>query len=221
MCQNVAAGRDQRRVGLREEELLRRFVACREAGNVADATRWWDELAAAGFERVRVMVDRRAGRYGFSYDEREEAVSLALRKLWERMGTTFVGTTMGEYVNAMKQLVEYACQQVQRAAAQRRERETTFDPWAPDDEAGNPDWKGNRSAQERWRRDAEKGEAAEFIAWAVPQLEERRRRVMERSLDGVKAPEIAGELGVSMANLYQLRSRALKDLAKLRGDWES
>ncbi len=50
--------------------------------------------------------------------------------------------------------------------------------------------------------------------------DERQRVVVERTLDGVPAAEIAGELGVGMDNLYQLRSRGLRDLATLKERYE-
>ena len=51
----------------------------------------------------------------------------ALVKLWRNVVTTFEGTTMGEWVNATKRLVDFACQDVQRQAARRSGRETSLD----------------------------------------------------------------------------------------------
>jgi DNA-directed RNA polymerase specialized sigma24 family protein len=218
----VAAGPDQRGVGLRDEELLRRFVTCREAGDGDGARHWWVRLVEANFDRVRGLVDLRAGRYGLSADEREEAVQLALVKLWRNMVRTFKGTSMGEWVNSTKQLVEFACQEVQRRAARRTEHETSFDAGAADPELANPGWKGDELAQQRHRRDEEQQDASSFVGWALPQLgNDRRRLVVERTLDGVPAEDIAGELDVSIANLYALRSRGLKDLAKLRDRYDA
>jgi DNA-directed RNA polymerase specialized sigma24 family protein len=207
-------------VGLRDEELLRRFVACREAGDGDGALHWWSRLVEARFDLVRFLVDRRAGRFGFSADEREEAVQRSLVKLWNKMLHSFQGTTMGEWVNSTKSLVEVVCLDVQRDAAKRTGRETSFD--VADPERTNPDWKGAAKAEETYRRDAEKGEAEGFIAWALPQIDdERRRLVLEQTLDGVPAEEIATELGVSMANLYAIRSRGIKDLRRLRDRYEA
>src|SRR4051794_1648443 len=166
------------------------------------------------------MVDLRARRYSLSPDERQEATQKALVKLWRNMGHTFRGTTMGEFVNATYSLVDVVCKDVQRAAARRTSREASFD--VADPERTNPDWKGDEAAQERHRRDAQKGEAADFVGWALPQIDdERRRLVLERTLDGVPAETIAAELDVSMANVYAIRSRAVKDLRKLKDRYES
>src|SRR4051812_14928010 len=151
------------------------------------------------------MVDLRARHYGLDADERQEATQRALVKLWNNMVRTFRGTTMGEYVNATKQLVEFACADVQRDAARRTERETRLED---DPDSPHPDWKVDELAHQDDRRAAERKDAADFVAWAVPQLEnERRRRVVERTLDDARAEEIAAELDVTMDNLYALRSR--------------
>jgi RNA polymerase sigma factor (sigma-70 family) len=167
------------------------------------------------------MVDLRAGRYGFSADEREEAVQRALVKLWRNMVRSFKGTSMGEWVNSTRSLVEVVCMDVQRDAARRTGRETSFDAGAADPEKTNPGWKGDDLAHQRHRRDEERGEASGFIEWALPQIaDERRRLVLERTLDGVPAEDIAAELDVTTVNLYKIRSRAIEDLGKLRGEWD-
>jgi RNA polymerase sigma factor (sigma-70 family) len=211
----MAASRDQPNV--RDEELLRRFVACRDDGDGDGARHWWNRLAEASFDRVRGMVDNRAYHYGFSHDEREEAVQRALVKLWQNMVHSFRGATMGEFVLATKSLVEFACMDVQRDAARRTEREKRL---SGDPEKPHPEYDSDEVAQQRHRRDAEKREAEEFVGWALPQVKnERYRRVLELTLDGVPAERIAAELDVTMTNLYQLRSRGLKELGKLRDRW--
>jgi DNA-directed RNA polymerase specialized sigma24 family protein len=51
--------------------------------------------------------------------------------------------------------------------------------------------------------------------------DERMRVVLERSREGAPAKEIAEELGVSMNNLYKLRERGIKDLARLKEQWDA
>jgi RNA polymerase sigma factor (sigma-70 family) len=201
---------------------LRRFVACRDTGDAAGAHRAWAELVTANLDRVRGMVALwgRGGR--LSADEQEDAVQLAMVKLWRNMVETFEGTSMGEWVNAARTCTTYACLDVQRAAAIRSAREAPLEDRGGDEEEDRPAWRLAEAARREQRRERERAEAREFVAWALPQLaDERRRLVLERTLDGVPAEEIAAELGVEMGNLYQLRSRGLKDLARLRERWDA
>jgi RNA polymerase sigma factor (sigma-70 family) len=206
-----------------DEQLLRRFVACRDDGDGDGALRCWGELVERNHDRVRALVDLwgRDGR--LSEDERQEATQAALIRLWRKMVHTFEGTTMGEWVNATKTLVDFACRDVQRAAALRSRREASLDRSRVDDEGdvtGAYDARLAELAHEQHRRTGERAEAADFLAWALPRIDdERRRLVLERTLDGTSAEDLAAELDVSMANLYQLRSRGVKELARLHAEW--
>jgi RNA polymerase sigma factor (sigma-70 family) len=217
----VARGSDPGTAGARGEGALRRFVACRDAGDAAGARRAWAELVTENLDRVRGMVALwgRGGR--LSPDEQEDAVQLAMVKLWRNMVETFAGTSMGEWVNAARACTTFACLDVQRAAATRSAREAPLDDRGGDEES-RTEWRLGEAARREERREGERAEAREFVAWALPQVaDERRRLVLERTLDGVPAEEIAAELGVEMGNLYQLRSRGLKDLARLRERWDA
>ncbi len=59
-----------------------------------------------------------------------------------------------------------------------------------------------------------------FLDWAVPQLSPQRRAVIELDRAEVPVEEIQRRLGVSRDVVYASRSRALKDLAKLREEYE-
>lgn len=192
----------------RDEERLKRFVAHRDAGAVAAARREWEALVEANFDRIAGLVTLQA-RGKLSPFERDEAVQRAIVKIWRNMVSTFEGTSVGEFVNAVRTCAGFAVIDVQREAARRAARETALD------EAAEYRW-GDVARQEH-RRDGERAEARDFVAWSLPQLSDQRQRlVVERSLDGVPAEEIAAELEVSLANLYQLRSRGLKRLAALK-----
>jgi len=197
-------------VATHDEEELRRFVAARRAGDAAAAERHWTALVEANFDRVRGFVDLWARGGRLSPDEREDATSLALVKLWHNMVHTFEGATMGEWVKATRACAEFACRDVQRRAAQAHARTAPL----AEDEAG--EWRLAELAREHARRAEEAGEARSFLDWALPRLDPRRRAVLELTLEGVPADEIADRLDLSMPNLYQLRSRGLRDLAKLK-----
>jgi RNA polymerase sigma factor (sigma-70 family) len=195
-------------VAKHDEERLRRFVACRDAGDMAGARRAWEALVEANFDRVVAMVALQ-GRGRLSAQERDEAVQRAIVKVWRNMVSTFDGSSVGEWVNAVRTCAGFACADVQREAARRSAREAALDEQA--------EYRWREVAESEHRREAERADARGFVEWGLPQLRDKRRRlVIERSLDGVPAEEIAAELAVSLPNLYQLRSRGLKDLAKLK-----
>jgi RNA polymerase sigma factor (sigma-70 family) len=195
-------------VAKHDEERLRRFVACRDAGDVAGAHREWEALVESNFDRIAGFVALQA-RGRLSPQERDDAVQRAIVKVWRNMVSTFEGTSVGEWVNAVRTCAGFAVVDVQREAARRSQRETALD------EAQEYRW--SHVADQEHRRDGERADARDFVAWSLPQMHDARQRtVIERSLDGVPAEEIAADLAVSLPNLYQLRSRGLKDLAKLK-----
>src|SRR4051812_40970568 len=196
-------------LGAPGETALARFVAARDAGDAAGAGAAWEELLTLNVDRVRAMVALwgRGGR--LSADEREDAVQRALVRVWRNMAGTFAGSSPGEWVNAVRTCVGYACLDVQREAAGRSGREAPLE-------------EGDVVAHVSHARAEERADAVDFLAWALPLVDdERRRLVLTRTLDGAPAAAIAAELGVEMGNLYQLRSRGLKDLARLREQWEA
>ena len=65
------------------------------------------------------------------------------------------------------------------------------------------------------------GERQAFLDWAVPQLSAKRRAVIELDRADVPVEEMQERLGVSRDVVYASRSRAIKDLAKLRDEYES
>lgn len=195
-------------LGDRSEGVLATFVAARDAGDGPAAVAAWEELLALNVDRVRGMVALWGSGGRLSADEREDAVQRALVKLWRNMIGTFAGSSMGEWVNAARTCVGYACLDVQREAAVRSQRTAPIEA-------------GDSVAEAAHRRGEERADAAGFLAWALPRVEdERRRLVLTRTLDGAPAAAIAAELGVEMGNLYQLRSRGLKELARLRREWD-
>ena len=217
----MPGGADQGSVGLRDEQLLRKFVACRDAGDGDGALHWWGRLVEANLDRVRGMVDVRASRYGLSADEREEAVQRALVKLWHKMVATFRGTTMGEWVNATKQLVEFVCMDVQRRAAKQSARETSLDARGDDPDDDGADWLGDELALQWYARRGgarrrgclrRLGAAADRRRPPAPGARAHARRRHRRR---TSPPSWT----VSMANLYAIRSRAVKDMRKLHDRW--
>ncbi len=222
----MEAGRDPSSVPRHDEHTLRRFLAARRAGDAAGARRWWDELVRDNFDRVRGMVILRS-RGHLSAVEQEEALQRALIKLSNNMIHTFNGSSMGEWVNATKTLVFGACVDTQRrekAASGHRARLDATDDSG--DETGQLDRTVYRALEEQ-RREQEADEqdadddaqARDFLDWAVPRLSDKRRAVIELDRQDVPCEDIQKRLGVSRDVVYASRSRALKDLAKLREEY--
>jgi hypothetical protein len=156
--------------------------------------------------------------------------SAALIRIANNMIATFRGSSMGEWVESTRRLIKFACIDTQRRAAVRSKHERSLDEAASEDDL---DDRGRWDAQvyeaiEGRRREAEALEAdaealAEhqaFLDWAVPQLSPKRRAVVELDRDDVPVEEIQARLAVSRDVVYASRSRALKDLAKLRERYE-
>jgi len=193
-----------------DDEHLRRFLACRDAGDEAGARAAWEALLTAEWPRIKGIVDVQEAL--FTRDERDEALSIAAGKLWKGMITSFRGTSKGEWVNAVRRCVWFAAQQVQRDAAKRKARE----------ELGLGDDEGAGWRYDKFAREQEKAAATDFVAWAVPQIpDERQRHVVRQTLEGASSDEIMAELGISRDNLYKLRQRGHEALAKLKEQWDA
>src|SRR4051812_45368725 len=182
--------------------------------------RWWEELVIDFHDRMDGFVaTAHLGR--LDADEHDLAVQLALTRFATKLVRTFKGTSMGELVNASKTLATHICIDVQRAAVRLSSKETlSLDAGWHDEETGTPNW----DADEAWLRhdrDERSAEVVDFLAWALPQLDEARRRVLELTFEGAEVAEIMDDLGISRDNAYQLRSRGFKDLAKLKQEYDN
>lgn len=165
--------------------------------------RWWDELVVDFYDRMDGFVAL-THRGRLDADEHELAVHNALIKFSTRLIETFRGVSTGELVNATRTLCVGVCIDVQRSSMRAR---------------GGPALEEATTAAESARRydEAERAtEVRDFLAWALPQLGEDRRRVLELTFHGAQLPEIMEELGITQANAYQRRSRGMRDLAKLK-----
>ena len=217
----MAARSDPPRVGRHDDEHLRRFLAARTRGDAAEMRRWWDELVIDFFDRMDGFVSV-AHKGRLDHHEHELAVQMSMARFSERLISTYEGVSMGELVNACRTLARGICIDVQRAEARGHKRAASFDAgWSADaEERPTPSWE----ADEAWHRleRAQRGaEIRDFLDWALPEIAEDRRRVLELSFEGASIPEICAELGISEANAYQRRSRAFKDLKRLKERYDA
>jgi hypothetical protein len=208
-------------VGRHAEEHLRRFVAARTRADAADMRRWWEELVIDFFDRMDGLVYA-AHRGRLDGDEHETAVSLSLARFSKNLVATFEGGSMGELVNACKTLARGICMDVQRGSMRRhRDEAASLDrAWDAPDGAAVPSWEAD-AAVERFERDQRSSEVRDFLSWALPQIAEDRRRVLELTFHGAELDEIAGALAISKDNAYQRRSRGMRDLGSLKRRYDA
>ena len=208
-------------MGRHDDEHLRRFLAARRDGDAVEMRRCWEELVISIFDRMDgIVAVTHQGR--LNDEEHELAVQLSLVRFSHRLIQTFAGTSMGELVNATKTLARGICIDVQRKAERDGRRSRSLDAgWDADaDERPSTAWEADE-ALARFERDEQDADSQGFLDWALPQLRDARRQVVEQTFYGAQLPEICEELGLSRDNAYQLRSRGLKDLAKLKEQYES
>lgn len=204
-----------------DDHHLREFIAARGRGDAAAMRRHWDELVIAFNDRMDGFVAlAHCGR--LDADEHEEAVQRAMVRFAQNLIHTYDGVSMGQLVNASMQLAEYICMDVQRAAM----RHPTTSADAGWEHAGeDPDPHGWEVARARKVFDdaTRAGEIRAFLEWALPQLPDQRREVVELTFfSRLSDREIAERLGTSPNNVQQLRSRGLRDLAKLyKEQWDA
>jgi DNA-directed RNA polymerase specialized sigma24 family protein len=205
-------------VGRHAEEHLRRFVKARAAGDAAGMRRWWEELVIDINDRMDGLVAA-AHKGRLDGAEHELAVQVAMIRFARNLVRTFEGSSMGQLINAAKTLAGYACMDVQREAiSQRGGTVASLDEgWdAPaGDERGPPAWQ-HAAAARAFERDEAARDASSFLDWALPQLPEGRRQVLELTFDGWELAGICEQLQITEANAYQRRSRGMKDLTKLK-----
>jgi RNA polymerase sigma factor (sigma-70 family) len=217
----VASDSDTRNVGKHDEEHLRRFLAARDQGDAAQMRGWWDELVLDFFDRMENVVDAtHAGR--LNDEEHELAVQLAMMRFSARLITTFRGSSIGELVNACHTLAHGICIDVQRSSMrQRRHGDRSLDAgWDAESNDPAPSWESDESLR-RFDQHQRADETREFLAWALPQVKEERRRVLEFTFHGAEVSEIAAELDITHDNAYQRRSRGMKDLKKLKEQFDA
>ena len=205
------------------DEHLRRFVAARDRGDAAQMRHYWDELVIDFFDRMDGFVAA-AHRGRLDDDEHELALTMAMTRFAKNLIFTFKGVSMGELVNACKALARGICIDVQRKSIRehRLDGPSLDAGWdAPDDpDRGPPTWEADEAAR-RFEQDARSRDIQDFLDWALPQIKAERRRVLELTFHGAELPEIAGELEITADNAYARRSRGMKDLKKLKEQYDT
>lgn len=205
-----------------DEALLRLVVSGRgHAGEAARAAARlaWGELVVRDLDRVRGLVAswRLPGHdVRVRAEDREDAAQFAAQRLL-RMMDTFRGDALPQWRAALVTCVDWACRDFARAQM-RRERGlgASLDAVA---EEGEEALAGRMAARlaELARRAEQDGRAAREELDALERgiaglASEDARRVLRLTMMGVPSREIGERLGLSVANVDQLRSRGIRRL---------
>ena len=215
---------------LTQDELLRLVVITRDKRSQrTKARKAWEMLIALDFDRVRGLVAsfRFPGKgVRVHPNDVDDAVQYAFERL-VKMLRTFKGTSQGEFRAAMRTCVRFACMDHCRAAMEEEKPIAgSLDEDRKDSEGKST---GGRFDSDLIRRERERAQDEESLEHAlalekalvaaIAELSERKRIVIEMTLDGHTTEEIAARLETSHDNVYKLRERALKALHEtLDGD---
>lgn len=225
----MEAAHDPRDVRDGDEHILRLLVAARKAGDLQTVTRLWADMLTINFPRVEQLVYLES-RGLLNEHEQEDAVALAAERIamFPRRKRGFEGTSKGEWINLVKQIVRAACIDTQRKAARHSSRKAPLYTAGDDD---NPqltqdayqallDQEQEREDEEQTREELQ-ALSEKFLAWALPKLRESYRMMIECDLQGLPIEEIMDRLDRKRDAVYKLRERAMKALMKLREEYEA
>jgi DNA-directed RNA polymerase specialized sigma24 family protein len=207
-------------VGNTDEEALRRFVACRDAGDGDAAARAWGEVVELIHDRIVNLVDLEARPMSIDRDEREDIVQAVHLNAW-RYWRTFDGTAMGQLHKSLRKMAHDRCVDHVRVAVRHDAESLDARSWEPGDEDRRPHDGEIEAAWEEHLQEESSARVDEFLEWALPQLDPRQRTAWLDARDGVDAEATMVKLRVTQANLYQLRRRALLKLQTLHREFFS
>lgn len=209
---------------------LRRFVAARKIGDHAAMREHWNMLVTINFPRIESFV-RLEARDRLNAEEKKDATQDACARILRGLFGNFRGSTMGEWVKAVKKAVHYACVDTQQREARAHRKTGSYD----DSSIGDDGEERGRYTKDLYR-DAERRRAeeeeefldrdelaayGELLDEILPKLSPKLRAVAEMDRVGASTERMLGELGITPDTLYQRRRRYLKDLDKLREQYPS
>lgn len=210
--------------------LLSKFVAAQERGDRAGAAALWEQLAVNNFDRVKQIVKAFQFSPGKRLPEHEHgsaATEAYLRVI--SMGANFRKREPGRYYAALYTCVQNACLDYGRKELRHQKRSKgSFDERFEPDGEGGPfdkvlaayDADRRREVDDAAEFEVGRQEAEGLVAWAISQVgNDNYREVLEMTyLQQLPADAIVEQLGITMDNLYQRRSRGLKELERILHD---
>jgi RNA polymerase sigma factor (sigma-70 family) len=195
----------------------------------------WKTLVARDVDRIRGIVASFRHPDNASVRVASDDVDAVTQDAYIRLARiAFKGESVPEYRGLMWRCVTYQCKDHCRAdMAEDKHRGGSLDEKIQSKEGDSrPKFESDVAALEEERMAEEKALADEIerlgaqrdrltdLIAKIP--DENKRRVLEMTMEGRSTTEIAEALGTSEANVYQLRTRALKLIKKaLDGEEES
>lgn len=217
-------GTDSHAVGTRDETDLRRFVRARDRGDDAAADEAFTRLLDQVYDIVRAAV-RAFG--DLTPTQQADAEEEAVYRTWKRLRHTFRGSSMGEFVNATKQLTYFVCCDVHDHTKRERSRYRSIDAeltrYGDDGEVDTTAADGLLSKESERREELRiaQAEHVAFLAELLPRLTpESYKTAIELHLAGVPDEEIARQQGATVNTIQQHRSRGLRKLRKMAAELE-
>ena len=212
--------------------LLPRDHAARDQGDLELAAQAWEQLIVNNFDRIKGVV----AAFRFSgaspgipaHDQGSAATEAYLRAI--SMGGNFAGRHIGQFYAALHTCVKNACMDFGRGELRHDKHsagsaDETFDP---DGETGRfdaalaaYDAELRERAIDAVNSELHHQETEQLVAWAISQVQnDNYREVLELTyIQKLSAQEISDQLGISMANVYQRRSRGVTELEKILRDF--
>jgi RNA polymerase sigma factor (sigma-70 family) len=209
---------------LSDDELVRVLILHRLREDHSRAKEAWDHLVENVYDRVRTKVGvwRWPGKdVRIPQDEVDDVTHLALIRLGGIMGN-FESETLPQFRAFAMTTTAHTCMDWARSDMKRDMHHAgNLDDRREDDEGSHARFDTDlaRIAEERAEREAEQVEIQEAVERAIAKIpSEDQRVVLEMTTKGYETDEIAGRLGTSADNVYQLRRRGLKKLKEVLGD---
>src|SRR4051794_38335775 len=208
--------------------LLRRYHVSRASGDWIAADQAWEQLAIQNIDRIKNAVKTfkfSAGGKGLPNFEWDSAASEAYLRVIA-MGSDFREREPGQFYAALVHCVHNACRDFGRKEFRHDKRaagslDQRFDPESehgPYDAAlAAYDAKLREQSKDAVHEEHDRQEAEQLVAWAIKQIKnDNYREVLELTFnDHLNAEQIAERLGISTVNVYQRRSRGMKELEKI------
>jgi RNA polymerase sigma factor (sigma-70 family) len=211
-----------------DHALLAKFVGAHERGDLAAAAEYWERLAVNNFDRVTNIVKSfrfSPGGKGLPPDEHGSAATEAYLRVIA-MSAGFRKRETGRFYAALVTCVENSCRDFGRREFRHQRRAGgSFDQtYEPDGDSGPYDSalaaydaQQRRQTEEAVLDEIARQEAESLVDWGIAQIQNvNYREVLELTyIEKLPAEEITERLGITMDNLYQRRSRGVRELERI------